>query len=118
MGNIFHLRFVRLAQGMLLASVLAIFATNAQADNKTYHVHVNGLACPFCVYGLERSLDKVDGVEMVAVSLKTGLIRITMQEGVTLDETETRETIKDAGFTVESFAVAEPISGESADDGA
>lgn len=112
-----HPYMFRLAQRLFVASVLIVCTISAQAADNTYHVHVNGLACPFCVYGLERSLSKVDGVESVAVSLKTGLIRITMADGVTLDETEARETVKDAGFTVESFAVAEPISVESAVDG-
>ena len=114
MDNVTPIRFVRLAQGMLLALVLTAFA--ASAKNNTYHVHVNGLACPFCVYGLERSLGKIKGIESVTVSLKTGLIQIAVQDSVTLDENEIRETIQDAGFTVESFDLAEPNSTENVDD--
>lgn len=109
------LRFVR---GTFLALVLTFPAISAQAQERTYHVHVNGLACPFCVYGLERSLSKLQAVQSVSVSLKTGLIQIVTDDGAALDEAEIRETIKDAGFTVESFALAEPMStGNVGDDG-
>jgi len=101
---------VRQAQGLLVGVILTVFATGAFADASTYHVHVSGLACPFCAYGLERSLGKIEGVETVAVSLKTGLIRVSVRDGLALDETEVQETVKDAGFTVESFGMAEPIA--------
>ena len=100
----------RFVQGTFLTLVLTLAAISANAQERTYHVHVNGLACPFCVYGLERSLGKLQGVQSVSVSLNTGLIQIVMDDGATLDETEIRETIKDAGFTVELFALAAPIS--------
>lgn len=96
--------------------ILTVFATGARADESTYHVHVSGLACPFCVYGLERSIGKIKGVDSVTVSLKTGLIRITVRDGVTLDEALVRETVKDAGFTVEAFGTAEPIVPNEDDD--
>ena len=69
----------------------------------SYHVHVNGLACPFCVYGLESSIGAISGVDSVAVDLKTGLVRISVGDGVILDEALVRETILDAGFTVEAI---------------
>ena len=73
------------------------------AHRDSYHIHVSGLACPFCVYGLERSLGTIPGVDSVAVDLKTGLVRISMNDGVALDEGVARETIMDAGFTVEAI---------------
>ncbi len=69
----------------------------------SYHVHVSGLACPFCVYGLESSIGAIAGVDSVAVDLKTGLVRISVGDGVILDEALVRETILDAGFTVEAI---------------
>ena len=55
-------------------------------------------------------IGKIEGVETVVVSLKTGLIRVSVGDGMTLDEAEVQETVKDAGFTVESFGMAEPIA--------
>ena len=107
---------------LLAATLLTLFATvtaaASAADENTYHIHVAGLACPFCVYGLERSLGKIEGVESVTVSLKTGLIRIVVGEHKLLDEVLVRETVKDAGFTVEAIEAAEPIISNKAVDGA
>lgn len=95
------------ALGFLLGTILSVFpVTVLGADQDAYHVHVNGLACPFCAYGLERSLGKVDDVESVTVNLKTGLIQISVSDGATLDEATVREAVKDAGFTVEAFEPA------------
>ncbi|MCZ6640754.1 MAG: heavy-metal-associated domain-containing protein [Gammaproteobacteria bacterium] len=102
----------------LVGVMMIILATPVLAESRdSYHVHVTGLACPFCVYGLERSIGKISGVDSVAVDLKTGLIRISMSGDVTLDEAVVRETIKDAGFTVEAFEPAMPIALQH-DDGA
>jgi mercuric ion binding protein len=103
---------------LLAATLLTIFATVTAADENTYHIHVAGLACPFCVYGLERSLGRIEGVESVTVSLKTGLIRIVVRENTMLDEAQVRETVRDAGFTVEAIEAAEPIVSNKAVDGA
>ena len=108
----------RACSGLLIGTFLTIFGAGAGADENTYHIHVAGLACPFCVYGLERSLGKIEGVESVTVSLKTGLIRIVVGEHKLLDEVLVRETVKDAGFTVEAIEAAEPIISNKAVDGA
>lgn len=70
----------------------------------TYVAQVSGLACPFCVHGLESSIGKIAAVEAVAVDLKTGVVHIRVPDSITLSEAQVRETIEDAGFTLESFA--------------
>ena len=106
-------RVRRLLVGMTVG-VLTALAFGA--DQGAYHVHVNGLACPFCAYGLERSLGQVDDVESVTVNLKTGLIQISVSDGVTLDEEAVREAVLDAGFTVEAFEPATRMAHEQGDD--
>ncbi len=96
-------RVLRFLAGTILSGLAALAMG---ADQRAYHVHVNGLACPFCAYGLERSLGNVDDVESVSVNLKTGLIKISVSDGATLDEATVREAVMDAGFTVEAFEPA------------
>ena len=108
----------RACSGLLIGIILTIFGAGAGADENAYHIHVAGLACPFCVYGLERSLGKIEGVESVTVSLKTGLIRVVVRENMMLDEALVRETVKDAGFTVEAIEAAEPIVSSEGINGA
>ncbi len=100
-------------QSFLLTATFILLAAMALAtEPTTYHVHVNGLACPFCVYGLEKSFNKIDGVNSVSVNLKTGLIEVSLHEGATLDETVVRESVEDAGFTLEGFESATPIKAQ------
>ena len=68
------------------------------------------MACPFCVYGVEKQLSKVEGVTEVETELKTGIILMTVVEGVTLDEERVRQAITDAGFTMRSFSLHEGTS--------
>ena len=89
-----------------VAVLMAVSATALAEDQHTYHAQVNGLACPFCVYGLERSLGKLENVDSVTVNLKTGSIRISMRDGAKLDEVLVRETTEDAGFTLAAFGRA------------
>ena len=83
---------------------LAPIAAAEKAQRSTYVARVSGLACPFCVHGLERSVGKIAGVEAVSVDLKTGVVHILVPDTTILSEAQVRETIEDAGFTLESFA--------------
>ncbi|MCZ6666374.1 MAG: heavy-metal-associated domain-containing protein [Gammaproteobacteria bacterium] len=100
-----------------LLSVILIFlaAVALAAEPTTYHVHVKGLACPFCVYGLEKNFSKIEGLDSVSVNLKAGLIEVSLREGATLDEATVRETVENAGFTLEGFERATPVKVQ--DDG-
>ena len=103
-------------QSFLLTVTFIMLAAMAQAaEPTTYHVHVKGLACPFCAYGLEKNFSKIDGFDLVSVNLKAGLIEVSLHEGTTLDETTVREIVENAGFTLEGFERATPIKAQ--DDG-
>ncbi len=62
-------------------------------------IDVPGMTCPFCVYGIEKNLGKLPGVEKAQVSLEAKKVRVVMKPGETPDETRIREIIRDAGFT-------------------
>ena len=52
------------AVGLLAAMVLAVFlwAGAAFADGVVYRLRVDGLTCPFCAYGIVKTLSAIDGV--------------------------------------------------------
>jgi len=85
---------------MLLTLVwnIAAFAAGTQ-----YQMRVDGLACPYCAYGIEKKLKKIDGVEKIDVDLNKGLVTVNVAEGVTLDEARMTQLFKDAGFTYRSM---------------
>jgi len=76
----------------------------AAESQAVYEVGVDGLACPFCAYGVEKQLGKIDGVDSVETGIKAGLVVITMEPGATLDEDDARRAVEAAGFTMRSFS--------------
>ena len=78
---------------------LAAFAGGTQ-----YNLGVKGVACPYCAYGVEKRLNKIEGVDQVEVDIGDSVVRVTMQEGTTLTEEQARKAVEEAGFTLHSFS--------------
>ncbi|MEW5707516.1 MAG: heavy-metal-associated domain-containing protein [Pseudomonadota bacterium] len=78
-------------------------ASVALAAGPSYRLQVDGLACPFCAYGIEKKLRALDGVDKVKVDLEGGQVVVTMKDGATLAEDTVRRAVKDAGFTLRAF---------------
>lgn len=72
---------------------------SGQADSTHVFVQIKGLACPFCVQGLEKHLKKLEPVEGVSTSLKNGETVLHLKPGRTVGEDEVRQAVKKAGFT-------------------
>ena len=83
---------------MALTLSSTVFAAGTQ-----YIMRVDGLACPYCAYGIEKKLKKVDGVKKIDVDLNKGLVIVNVAEGVTLSEEKMKKLFKDAGFTYRSM---------------
>ncbi len=97
----------RLARRMSLVLVL-LMSAGAWAAPKTYKLSVDGLACPFCAYGIEKKLNATTGVQGVGVDIASGTVSVTMAEGASLDEATARQAVKDAGFTLRGFEPVPP----------
>lgn len=89
-------------QRTVLALVLALMSSSAFAV-QAYKLGVDGLACPFCAYGVEKQLKAVKGVEKVDVDIKTGNVIVTVAEGTAFDEATAKKAVTDAGFTLRGF---------------
>lgn len=72
------MNFRALTQRMFLTMALALMATGVLAAPITYRLHVDGLSCPFCAYGLEKKLGEVDGVQSLETNIKDGTVTVTM----------------------------------------
>jgi len=94
---------MRRALPAILLTLALTVATAAQAAGPTYKVHVAGLACPFCAYGIEKSLKAIDGVVSVETHIEDGMVIVGMTEGETLDRAEAAQAVKDAGFTLDGL---------------
>jgi len=101
---------------VLLIFVLTGFPVYAQNHSQVFtqidvslnaetkvEVKVDGLACPFCAYGLEKKLMKIDGIKDMKIDIKNGLVTFSLKEGKTVDEKTIKKIVKDAGFTAKEI---------------
>jgi copper chaperone CopZ len=89
--------FLLLLSLILFHSVWA--ETSSQIDPAPFEMEVMGMTCPFCVYSIEKNLNKLPGVSKAQVSMKQKKVRIVMDKGLAVDEAKVREVITNAGFT-------------------
>jgi mercuric ion binding protein len=80
---------------ILLLAVVSI----VQANETVYVIQVDGLACPFCAYGIEKQLSAIEGVDSIVVDISKGQVFVTMQQSTVLNKKRAQQAITDAGFT-------------------
>jgi copper ion binding protein len=103
------MRFIRPFLDGLLALVLAFPAGSALAAERqgtTVKVRVDGLACPFCAYGLEKKLKRIEGVTGLEIQLDEGLAIVHFDEDARVDEDLLAEKVREAGFTPRGITIA------------
>ncbi len=61
---------------------------------------VNGLVCDFCAKGLEKSFKRTGKVTRVLVDLTAKEVRLKFKPDASLDDTQIRNLIRDAGYVV------------------
>ncbi|HEV57997.1 MAG TPA: copper chaperone [Phycisphaerales bacterium] len=90
-------------QRFLIVPLLLVWSLAASAAGTQYAMRVDGLACPYCAYGIEKKLKQIEGVEKIDVDLEQGLVTVNVREGVELTEPQMVPLFKDAGFTYRSM---------------
>lgn len=90
--------------GVLLVAGVLVGSAPAQQPTAAYVLEVDGLACPFCAYGIEKQLGALQGVESVETDIALGTVTVTMRRGARLDEETARKAVEAAGFTMRGFA--------------
>lgn len=63
-------------------------------------LEVHGLSCPFCAYGLERKLKKIEGLDSLNIDFRTGAVLMLVRDGSKATDQRIRELVRDAGFEV------------------
>ncbi len=105
---------VRLAISAAIALSLLLPVT-AFAAQTQYQLQVDGLACPFCAYGIEKELTKTDGVETIDIDINAGTVTVTMAEGAAMGEAQASQIVEDAGFTLGGFQQIEATAENTSD---
>lgn len=86
----------------LFASLNAV----ALADDAVYSIRVDGLACPYCAYGIEKKLNAIEGVRFRDMDLEKGIVTVETHD-VTLSDEQLKQLFQDAGFTYRSKQVTQ-----------
>lgn len=90
---------------MFLCAVLLTLTTSgvALAAGTQYTMRVDGLACSYCAYGVEKKLKQIEGVQDIKIDLDVGMVQVKVAEGVELTEAQMKKLFNDAGFTYRSM---------------
>lgn len=97
MNNLLKRFFIKISTitiSILLAS--SIFF----AQIKEVRLRIDGLACPFCAYGLEKKITKVRYVRSYDVNLKEGKVFVGIKPEEEVNLSILRKAVKEAGYSL------------------
>lgn len=84
-------------RGVVLAGVL-ITVNPLHAEYLRIQMRVYGLDCELCARGVSASIQRLNGVQSVEVSLKQGNLDIVLKPGNTFKMSDLRKRIRENGF--------------------
>ena len=91
--------------------VLAFIVTSALAgQQQIVTLRVDGLACPFCAYGMEKKLKRIENLEKLDIKINDGLVILYFKEGAKIDKQLISKKVREAGFTPREITVGEPVA--------
>lgn len=87
----------------LVLTLSLLLPLGAGAAPAAYELTVDGPACPFCAYGIEKELTQTKGVGSVNIDINAGTVTATMTGDATLSEARAKRIVRDAGSTLAEF---------------
>jgi len=80
-----------------------LFSLSSLTHGETilYSIRVDGLACPYCAYGIEKKLNQLKGVKFLDIDLEKGIVSV-QTEGVKLSDEQLKQLFEDSGFSYRS----------------
>lgn len=85
----------------------------AQEQPRQIQMKILGMSCPFCAYGVEQKLKRLEGVKELDIQLESGIGTLVMEEGADVSNERLRGVIEDAGF--EAAAIVRSFESEFED---
>lgn len=86
----------------LVVVAVGLAATGFQKETpwaEKVTARVDGLACPFCAYGVEKKLERLEGVDSLEVRINEGLVILYSKDNGRIDEKMINRKIEEGGFT-------------------
>ncbi len=86
---------------LLIASLILFgLVSTVQAQIEQITLRVDGLACPFCAYGVEKKLKKLEGVSSLDIHINVGKVILQWKAGKPLRVLAISEAVDKSGFTL------------------
>ncbi len=79
-------------------------------------LRVDGLACPFCAFGIEKKLLEVPAVGAIDIRMDAGEVRLVLREGQRLDVATLAAAVDKAGFTLRRIRIRDAVGTLRLDD--
>ncbi len=89
----------RITVSVLAAFTLVAVARPAASQVTRATAAVEGMACPFCAFGVEKKLKQVRGVATVEVQMEAGTAELSAAQGASIEVGQIPQAIRKAGFT-------------------
>lgn len=84
---------------MAIALLFLTFPVYAADGGPEISVKVDGMSCPFCAYGMEKKLKKLDGIRDLKIQVDKGVATLAFKQGATIDLDDIQARIRKGGFT-------------------
>lgn len=78
---------------------LVLFAPSAAVGDALYRMRVDGLACPFCAYGVEQKLEALAGVKATYIDINRGVVEARVSDSTRFTPKQMKRLFSEAGFT-------------------
>jgi mercuric ion binding protein len=85
--------------------LILVYSQYSFAQVKELRLRVDGLACPFCAYGLEKKLKSLRGLESLDISLKKGIAVLVFKSESEINLSRIKTMVKDAGYTLRNMKI-------------
>lgn len=86
-------------------AIIAILISSSQVTfaQARFEIRADGLACPYCAYGIEKKFMKIPGVKNLDIDLKKGLVIVTAEDDLQFEDQQLKTLFNDSGFTFRSL---------------
>lgn len=84
---------------LALTLTTPVFFQPVFAQINSVEMQVDGMTCPFCVYGIEKKLKALKEVKDASANLKTGTVDIALNENEQIDIERLNKAVHESGFT-------------------
>lgn len=97
------MRFLSSWKSFVMAGVVLVLApavgASAPPPPMELAVRVDGLTCPFCAYGIEKRVKRLEAVASYHIEVRQGTVSLVAKPGRPIEPAQVRQAIADAGFS-------------------